>query len=216
MFLQRNVAGQVFTIPGTLRLIADGSAVTSGAALTWVKDGSSAGSAGTLTHVTDGGYTYQPTQAETDAKICGWVLTKTASVGVSGSIRTTNADPNDGTDLGLTDLTALSALNVNGVNTLALHDPGLTLATGSAVSSVNTAVSNLTSLVAANLPDNVSITWIKNFLESDRSIVTSTTPWTEVTKIKSTATVLTTKLLRDVNGNNITSTAVVIGSAKES
>jgi hypothetical protein len=104
MFLQRNVAGQVFVIPGTLRVIADGSAVTSGATLTWVKDGTSGASAGTLTHISDGGFSYQPSQGETDAKICGWVLTKTGAAGIAGSIRTTNADPNAGSNLGLTNL----------------------------------------------------------------------------------------------------------------
>lgn len=104
MFLQRNTASQVFTIPGTLRAVADGSAVTSGASLTWIKDGTSGASAGTLTHVSDGAYTYQPTQGETDAKICGWVLSKAGAAGLAGSIRTTNADPNDGVHLGITSL----------------------------------------------------------------------------------------------------------------
>jgi hypothetical protein len=109
MFLQRNVASQVFTVPGTLRAAADGSAVTSGASLTWVKDGAGGASAGTLTHVSDGAYTYQPTQGETDAKICGWVLSKTGAVGLAGSLRTTNGDPNDGTRLGLTALPNVAA-----------------------------------------------------------------------------------------------------------
>ncbi len=126
MFLQRNVASQVFTLPSTLRAIADGSAVTSGAAITWIKDGTSGVSAGTLTHITDGGYTYQPTQGETDCKIAGWVLTKTGSVGLAGSIRTTNADPNDGTRLALTALPAF-APNANGGLPI-LSSSGTTLA----------------------------------------------------------------------------------------
>lgn len=56
----------------------------------------------------------------------------------------------------------------------------------------------------------------KNFLEGDREIITGTTPWTEVIKIRGTGTVLATKILRDVAGTGITSTAVVIGSAKDS
>jgi len=113
MFLQRNTAGQVFTLPGTLRLVADGSAVTSGASLTWIKDGTGSASAGTLTHVSDGCYTYAPSQGETDAKICGWVLSKTGAAGLAGSIRTTNADPNDGVRLALTALPNANA-NANG------------------------------------------------------------------------------------------------------
>lgn len=116
MFLQRNTASQVFTLPGTLRVITDGSAVTSGAALTWIKDGVSGASAGTLTHISDGAYTYAPTQGETDAKICGWVLTKTGAAGIAGSIRTTNADPNDATALGLTMMPA-NAKQINAVAT---------------------------------------------------------------------------------------------------
>lgn len=41
MFLQRNTAGQVFVVPGSLRAVADGSAVTSTATITVVKDGTS-------------------------------------------------------------------------------------------------------------------------------------------------------------------------------
>jgi len=59
-------------------------------------------------------------------------------------------------------------------------------------------------------------TFAVNVLEGDREIVTGTTPWTETVKIKGTGTVLMTKILRDVNGNGITSTSVVIGSAKDS
>jgi hypothetical protein len=130
MFLQRNTASQVFTVPGTLRAIADGSAVTSGATLTWIKDGTSGASAGTLTHVSDGGYTYAPTQGETDAKICGWVLSKTGAAGLAGSVRTTNADPNDAAALGLTRLdatvTSITAI-LGALNTAAAAgDPGTT------------------------------------------------------------------------------------------
>lgn len=100
MFLQRNTASQVFTIPGSLRAIADGSAVTSGT-ISWIKDGTSSAGSGTLTHVSSGCFTYQPTQTETDAKICGFILTGTGAVPLAGSIRTTNSDPNDGTRLGL-------------------------------------------------------------------------------------------------------------------
>lgn len=106
MFLQRNTAGQVFTLPGTLRVIADGSAVTTGASLTWIKDGTGAAAAGTLTHVSDGGYTYAPSQSETDCKIAGWVLSKTGAAGLAGSIRSTGADPDDAAALGLTRLDA--------------------------------------------------------------------------------------------------------------
>jgi hypothetical protein len=130
MFLQRNISGQVFVVPGTLRLLADGSAVTSGASLTWVKDGTSGAAAGTLTHISDGSFSYQPTQGETDAKICGWVLSKTGAAGLAGSVRTTNADPNDAAALGLTRLDAAitSATAILGaLNTAAATgDPGTT------------------------------------------------------------------------------------------
>jgi hypothetical protein len=117
MFLQRNTASQVFTIPGTLRVIADGTAVTAGASLTWIKDGTSGAAAGTLTHVSDGGYTYAPTQGETDAKILGWILTKAGAAGLAGSVRTTNADPNDATRLGLGALPNAAAEAAGGLYT---------------------------------------------------------------------------------------------------
>ena len=116
MFLQRNTASQVFVIPGSLRLIADGSAVTTGT-LTWVKDGTASASAGTLTHISDGCFKYAPTQGETDAKICGFILAGTLAVGVSGSVRTTNADPNDATRLGLTAMPNANAGAAGGLPT---------------------------------------------------------------------------------------------------
>lgn len=106
MFLQRNVASQTFVIPGSLRAVADGSAVTSSASMTVVKDGTSAAAAGTLTHISGGAYKYTPTQAETDCKIFGYVLEAAGAVTVCGSTRTTNADPNDAAALGLTRIDA--------------------------------------------------------------------------------------------------------------
>jgi hypothetical protein len=102
VFLQRNTASQVFVIPGSLRAVADGSAVTSTATITIVKDGTGASGAGTLTHISGGAYKYAPTQGETDCKIMGYVLEATGAITLAGSVRTTNADPNDAAALGLT------------------------------------------------------------------------------------------------------------------
>lgn len=104
MFLQRNVASQTFTVPGTLRAVADGSAVTSGASI--YLNGSGTAGGGTLTHWRSGAWRYSPTQAETNVPILEYVLEATGAVSVSGSIRTTNADPNNGTSLGLGNLDA--------------------------------------------------------------------------------------------------------------
>jgi hypothetical protein len=106
MFLIRNQASQVFVVPGSLRAVADGSAVTTGASLTVVKDGTAAAAAGTLTHISGGAFSYQPTAAETDCKILGYVLGATGAVTVCGSVRTTAADPNNAASLGLTNLDA--------------------------------------------------------------------------------------------------------------
>lgn len=76
-------------------------------------------------------------------------------------------------------------------------------------------------LASANIDTQLSniqtpITWTKNFLGGDQSIDITTTPWNDVVKIAGTATELTRKKLRDVNGNNITNVTTVIGSAKDS
>lgn len=62
---------------------------------------------------------------------------------------------------------------------------------------------------------NTSLTWLQNFLAGDKSIDTAVTPWAEVVKIAGTSTELIRKRLRDTSGANITSTTVVIGSAKD-
>jgi hypothetical protein len=105
MFLRRNVASQTFTIPGSLRAVADGAAVTSGT-ITISKDGTEAAGAGTLAHISGGAFKYTPDQAETDCAIMGYVLAGTGAITVCGSIRTTNADPDDAAALGLTNLDA--------------------------------------------------------------------------------------------------------------
>jgi hypothetical protein len=105
MFLRRNIANQTFTIPGSLRAVADGSAVTS-ATIFIQKDGTDAAGAGTLAHLRDGCYKYTPTQGETDCAILGYNLTGTGAVALSGSIRTTGGDPNDSAGLGLSRIDA--------------------------------------------------------------------------------------------------------------
>lgn len=101
MFLIRNTAGQSFVIPGSLRAISGGAAVTSGT-IRIFKDGSWAASAGTLTHDQEGVFSYAPTQGETDCKVLGWNLTGTGALPLAGSLRTTAADPNNAASLGLT------------------------------------------------------------------------------------------------------------------
>lgn len=106
MFLRRNTVGQTFVIPGPLLLVADGSAVTSSASVTVVLDGISAPGSGLLSHVASGAWSYTPTQTETDCQILGYVLTATGAAAVCGSVRTTNADPDDAAALGLSRLDA--------------------------------------------------------------------------------------------------------------
>jgi hypothetical protein len=101
MFLVRNTASQTFVIPGSLRAVSGGAAVTSGT-LTISKDGTESASAGTLTHIAGGAFKYTPTAGETDCKIMGYVLEGTGAVTLAGSIRTTGADPNNAASLGLT------------------------------------------------------------------------------------------------------------------
>lgn len=117
MFLIRNTASQVFTIPGALLAVADGSAVTSGTIYV-SKDGTTATGGGTLTHWRSGVFNYTPTQAETDCKVLGYVLEGTGAIPVSGSIRTTGADPNDGVRLGMTALPNAAANSTGGLYTL--------------------------------------------------------------------------------------------------
>lgn len=167
MFLRKNVASQVFTLPGTLRNISDGSAVTSGASLTWVTDGTSTAAAGTLTHISDGAYKYQPTQSETNANICGFVLSKTGAVGLAGSVRTTGSDPSDAVRLGLTAMPNIASGNagailVDGTGTAAISNSGgkvllqatqtgVTIPTVTTVGSVSGAVASVTAQVTANV-----------------------------------------------------------------
>jgi hypothetical protein len=115
-------------------------------------------------------------------------------------------------------LTTLDAFNTS-LNSA--HGPG-SWATATGFSTLTQAdVRAAVGLTSANLDTQLGAigtlcTFAVNVLEGDREIVTGTTPWTETVKIKGTGTVLMTKILRDVNGNGITSTSVVIGSAKDS
>lgn len=130
MFLRRNVASQVFTIPGSLRLISDGSAVTSSASITISKDGTESAGAGTLTHISGGAWKYTPTQSETDCEILGYVLTATSAVTICGSVRTTNGNPNDGTRLGLTALPNANAEASGGLPTIGTGSGQIQLTSG--------------------------------------------------------------------------------------
>jgi len=58
-------------------------------------------------------------------------------------------------------------------------------------------------------------TFIKNVLEGDTSIDTTTTPWNFVVKTKGTTTELIRKDLKDINDVNLGSISTVIGSATE-
>jgi hypothetical protein len=57
--------------------------------------------------------------------------------------------------------------------------------------------------------------FIKNVLEADAEVDTTTTPWQLVIKHKTTGAVLIRKALKDVNGAGIISTATIIGQHKE-
>ena len=92
MFLRRNVAGQQFTVPGSLR-DQNNDAVTAGASI--YLNGSNTAGGGTLTHWRNGAWRYTPTQAETDVEILELVLEATDADPIVASARTTGADPND-------------------------------------------------------------------------------------------------------------------------
>lgn len=87
MFLRRAEPGQTFVIPGSLRRILDGSAVTEGAGLTLVRDGEVGPAGGELAHVEDGCYRYTPTAAETGCSILGFILRGPGALPACGSIR---------------------------------------------------------------------------------------------------------------------------------
>ena len=68
---------------------------------------------------------------------------------------------------------------------------------------------------ATQSSQGTQLTWLQNFLGGDKLIDNTVTPWAEVVRIAGTGTELIRKKLRDVTGANITSTTVVIGSAKD-
>jgi hypothetical protein len=80
---------------------------------------------------------------------------------------------------------------------------------------LDAAVSTRLATSGYTAPDNTDIVWTRNYLEGDRSIDTGVTPWAEVVTIKQTVTELVRKKLRSTAGVNITSSDVVIGSAKD-
>lgn len=57
--------------------------------------------------------------------------------------------------------------------------------------------------------------WLRNLLEADWSIDTTTTPWDMVAKVKGTAIELVRKELTDISGNNLTAISTIIGAATE-
>jgi len=153
VFVQRNTASQVFVIPGSLRAVADGSAVTSTATITIVKDGTSGAGAGTLTHISGGAYKYAPTQGETDCKIMGYVVEATGAITLAGSVRTTNADPNDAAALGLTRIdaavTSRMATYTQPTGFLAATFPTTVASTTNITAGTITTVTTLTNLPSA-------------------------------------------------------------------
>lgn len=90
---------------------------------------------------------------------------------------------------------------------------GVTL-TGTSAAPVTLTVP--TTAYTANInTQNTYLSWLQNYLDGDDTIDTTTTPWNKVVKVKQTSTELSRKRLRDTTGANITSTTVVIGSAKD-
>jgi hypothetical protein len=110
----RNAAGQA-TLIGPLERIADGTAVTSGAAISTRIGGATAAGAGTLSHVAGGCWEYAPTQAETDTPSLGLVLSATGARSVPLTIETTRLPVQTaaGAAGGLPVLDGSAALNVN-------------------------------------------------------------------------------------------------------
>lgn len=153
MFLQRNTASQVFVIPGSLRAVADGSAVTSSASITIVKDGTGSAGGGTLTHISGGAYKYAPTQGETDCKILGYVVEATGAITLAGSVRTTNADPNDAAALGLT--------RIDGAITSRMAT--YTQPTGFLAATFPTTVASTTNITAGTITTATNVTTVNGF-----------------------------------------------------
>jgi len=89
--IRRNVAGQYLSLPALL-LLADGSAVSSGATITVKKDGVPSAGAGSLTYDSDGIWDYTPTQSETNCAILVLILKATGAVPVVINLVTTAAD----------------------------------------------------------------------------------------------------------------------------
>lgn len=72
--------------------------------------------------------------------------------------------------------------------------------------------------VIGNPPSSTAdddIAFLRKVFDGDEYIDATTNPWTVVVKEKGTNNVLIRKILRDINGNGITSTNVVIASQKE-
>ena len=90
---------------------------------------------------------------------------------------------------------------------------GVTL-TGASAAPVTLTVPT-TAYTANVTSQNTQLTWLQNYLNGDKLIDNTVTPWAEVVRVPSTVTELSRKRLRDVAGANITSTTVVIGSAKD-
>jgi hypothetical protein len=59
------------------------------------------------------------------------------------------------------------------------------------------------------------LTFIKDIMEGDAEIDTTTTPWQMVIKKKSTSTELVRKDLKDVTGVDLTSAGTIVGQQKE-
>ena len=64
--------------------------------------------------------------------------------------------------------------------------------------------------------DPADITFLRNVMEGDAKVDTTTTPWDLVVYIKDTSTELIRKKLKDVTGTNITAASSIIGQQVES
>lgn len=149
--LRRNTASQVIYFPPLL-LTADGSAVTSGAALTVSKDGTESASAGTLTHSGSGVWKYTPTQAETNAAIVALILTYSGAAPVVLNLVTTGADTS-AVALGANTTAPATPTNVSDAQTaiLAKLPTADRAATQTSVDDVQTGVTTLLSRVTSTV-----------------------------------------------------------------
>jgi hypothetical protein len=122
--IARNTAGQPILI-GPLLAKTDGADQTSGAAIAVRKDGVDVGAAGgTLTHAGSGIWQYTPTQAETDCRMIGLILSKSGASSVATNVPTTRVPYQTSGVLPAVEAGAEGGLDLSGSDEISGWTPG--------------------------------------------------------------------------------------------